>query len=98
MLDLCRLIAGIVTDLLRSRAALEAELLVLRQQINVLRRTAPKGLLFGTIDRLILVAACRLFPNVYDALAIVRPDTVIRWHRSGFRLYWCWKSRCRPGR
>jgi hypothetical protein len=98
MLDLCRLITGIVTDLLRSRAALEAELLVLRQQINVLRRTAPKGLFFGTIDRLILVAACRLFPNVYDALAIVRPDTVIRWHRAGFRLYWCWKSRCRPGR
>ena len=78
MLDLCRLIAGIVTDLLRSRAALEAELLVLRQQINVLRRTAPKGLFFGTIDRLILVAACRLFPNAYEALAIVRPETVIR--------------------
>ena len=51
MLDLCRLIAGIDTDLLRSRAALEAELLVLRQQINVLRRTAPKGLRFSTIDR-----------------------------------------------
>ena len=98
MLDLCRLITGIVTDLLRSRAALEAELLVLRQQINVLRRTAPKGLLFGTIDRLILVAACRLFPNVYEALAIVRPDTVIRWHCAGFRMYWRWKSRCRPGR
>ena len=85
MLDLCRLIVGIVTDLLRSRAALEAELLVLRQQINVLRRTAPKRLFFGAIDRLILTATCRSFPNAYDALAIVRPDLVIRWHRAGFR-------------
>ena len=88
MLDLCRLIAGIVTDLLRSRTALEAELLVLRQQINVLRRTAPKGLRFSTIDRLVLATACRSFPKAYNALAIVRPDTVIRWHRAGFRLYW----------
>ena len=98
MLELCRLIVGIVTDLLRSWAALEAELLVLRQQINVLRRTAPKRLFFGAIDRLILAAACRSFPKAYDALAIVRPDTVIRWHRAGFRSYWRWKSRCRPGR
>jgi transposase InsO family protein len=98
MLDLCRLIAGIVTDLFRSRAALEAELLVLRQQINVLQRKAPKRLRFGTIDRLVLATACRSFPKAYNALAIVRPDTVIRWHRAGFRLYWRWKSRCRPGR
>ena len=88
MQDLCRLIIEIVTDLFRSRAALEAELLVLRQQVNVLRRTAPKRLVFGSIDRVILAAACRLFPKVYDALAIVRPDTVIRWHRAGFRSYW----------
>jgi hypothetical protein len=80
MLDLCRLIVGIVTDLFRSRAALEAELLVLRQQLNVLRRAAPKRLFFDSIDRLILAAACRSFPKAYDALAIVRPDTVIR-HR-----------------
>ncbi len=98
MLDLCRLIAGIVTDLFRSRAALEAELLVLRQQINVLRRKAPKRLRFGTIDRLVLATACQSFPKAYNALAIVGPDTVIRWHRAGFRLYWRWKSRCRPGR
>ena len=45
-----------------------------------------------------MITACRSFPKVYDALAIVRPDTVIRWHRAGFRLYWRWKSRCRPGR
>ena len=92
MLDLCKLIFGAVIDLLRSRATLEAEILVLRQQINVLRR--------GNFDlrRLILGGICRLFPKMYDTLAIVRPDTVIRWHRAGFRLSWRWRSRRRCGR
>ncbi len=98
MLDLCRLIFGMVIDLLRSRVALEAEILVLRQQINVLRRTRPRRPAFIAIDRLILGGVCRLFLKVYDALAIVRPDTVIRWHRAGFRSYWRWKSRHRCGR
>ena len=98
MLDLCRLIFGMVIDLLRSRVALEAEILVLRQQINVLRRTRPRRPPFISIDRLILGGVCRLFPKMYDALAIVRPDTVIRWHRAGFRSYWRWKSRRRCGR
>ena len=79
MLNLCKLIFGTMIDLLRSRAMLEAEILVLRQQINVLRRTSPRRLRFGSIDRLILGGVCRLFPKMYNALAIVRPDTVIRW-------------------
>jgi hypothetical protein len=70
---------------------------VLRQQINVLRRASPKRRPFGAIDRLILGGVCRLFPKSYDALAIVRPDAVIRWHSAGFRLYWSWKSRRRCG-
>jgi transposase InsO family protein len=98
MLDLCKLMFGMVIDLLRSRVALEAEILVLRQQINVLRRASSKRPPFISIDRLILGGACRLFPKMYDALAIVRPDTVIRWHRAGFRSYWRWKSRRRCGR
>ena len=98
MRDLFRLIGRIIIDLFRSRAALEAELLVLRHQINVLRRACPKKHSFISIDRLILAGVCRLFPKVYDALAIVRPDTVIRWHRTGFKLYWRWKSRRRCGR
>jgi hypothetical protein len=88
MQDLCRLIFWIASDLLRSRVALEAEILVLRQQINVLRRANPKRLRFVPIDRLILGGVCRLFPKMYGALAIVRPETVIRWHRAGFRSYW----------
>jgi hypothetical protein len=98
MLDLCKLIFGALIDLLRPRATLEAEIVVLRHQINVLRRASPKRVPLGSIDRMILGGLCRLFPKVYDALAIIRPDTVIRWHRADFRLYWRWKSRRRRGR
>src|SRR6476660_1148853 len=98
MLDLCRLIFGMVGDLLRSQVALEAEILVLRQQINVLRRANPNRLRFVSIDRLLVGGVCRLFPKMYDALAFVRPETVIRWHRLGLRSYWRWKSRPRCGR
>ena len=98
MSGLIRLILGLVFDLFRSRAALEAEVVVLRQQIIVLRRGQPGRLPFLAADRLVLGWVCRLFPNARDALAIVRPETVLRWHRAGFRSYWRWKSRRRPGR
>ena len=86
MLVLIRLIFGLVVDLFRSRAALEAEILVLRQQIIVLRRSKPTRLPFVAADRLVLGWVCRLFPNARDALAIVQPETVVRWHRAGFRF------------
>src|SRR5690348_9272110 len=99
MRDLCRLIWSVLVGLFRSRAALEAENLVLRHQINVLRRTRPKRPAFGRADRLIFVGLYRLFPDVREALAIVKPETVIRWHRMGFRAYRRWKSKsCRGGR
>src|SRR5215218_8898145 len=98
MSGLLRLILGLIVDLFRSRAALEAEILVLRQQIIVLRRGKPTRLPFTAADRFVLRWACRLFPNACDALAIVRPETVVRWHRAGFRAYWRWKSRRRSGR
>ena len=79
MRDLFRLIGWMVVDLLRSRAMLEAEIWMLRQQINVLRRAALKKLSFSTIDRLIFVGLYRFFPRVCDALATVKPDTVVRW-------------------
>jgi hypothetical protein len=88
MWDLFRLIGGAVVDLLRSRAALEAEIWTLRQQINVLRRTAPKRLSFNDIDPLVFAGLYWLFPNICDALAIVKPDAIVRWHRVGLRLYW----------
>jgi len=98
MRDLFRLIGWTVVDLFRSRAVLEAEIWTLRQQINVLRRTASKRLSFSVFDRMVFVGLHRLFPKISDALAIVKPGTIVRWHRAGFRSYWRWKSRRRGGR
>src|SRR6202140_5312296 len=97
MRDLVRLIIWMVVDLFRSRAALEAEIWMLRQQINVLQRTAAKKQTFSAMDRLIFVCLYRLLP-CRDALAIVKPETIVKWHRAGFRLYWRWKSKARGGR
>jgi hypothetical protein len=52
----------------------------------------------SSIDRLIFVCLYRLRPGIREALAIVKPETVVKWHRSGFRLYWRWKSKARGGR
>jgi hypothetical protein len=98
MLDFYKLILGLMVDLFRSRASLQAEILALRQQINVLQRLRPNRPTLASMDRLVLSWICRLFPNACDALVIVRPETVLRWHRAGFRIYWRWKSRHRPGR
>jgi transposase InsO family protein len=98
MVDVLILLWTALTSLFRSRVRLEAEILVLRHQINVLRRKSPKRLVFGPLDRLLFVGLYRLAPGIVDALAIVRPETVVHWHRAGFRLFWRWKSRRRGGR
>jgi hypothetical protein len=87
MSDLCRLIWCALIGLFRSRAALETENLVLRHQLNVLRRKSPKRVALNSIDRLLLVGLYRLAPGVLDALKIVRPETLMCWHRAGFRAY-----------
>ena len=98
MSDIFKLIWRAVVDLFRSRASLEAEILTLRHQLNVLRRNSAKRPAFTNIDRLVFAALYRLVPRVVNALVIVEPETVIGWHRVGFRLFWRWKSRCRRGR
>jgi hypothetical protein len=98
MVDLCRLILWAVVGLFRSRRALQAEILVLRHQLNVLRRRSPERVAVGNIDRLVFAGLYRLAPEVLDALKILKPETVIRWHRAGFRTWWRWKSRPRGGR
>jgi hypothetical protein len=98
MRDVCSLIWLALIGLFRSRASLQAEILTLRHQLNVLRRKSPQRLTFTSIDRLVFAGLYRLAPGVLDALKIVRPETVIRWHRAGFRAYWRWKSRPRSGR
>jgi hypothetical protein len=98
MKDLFKLILGILASLFKSRAMLEAEILVLRQQINVLRRRAPKRPQLNNTDRFLFVWLYRWFPSVLGAIAIVRPETIIRWHHAGFRAYWRWRSRNPVGR
>ena len=83
---------------LRSRASLEAENLVLRQQVVVLSRKSRSRVRLRNIDRLILVWLYRFIPSILNAIVIVKPETVIRWHRRGFQAYWRWKSRRRGGR
>jgi transposase InsO family protein len=80
------------------RARLEAENLLLRQQLVVLRRKSPRRARLWNIDRLLLVWLYRLYPSLLDAIIIVQPETVLRWHRRGFRTYWRWKSRHVGGR
>ena len=75
-----------------------SEILIFRHQLNIQRRQSPKRLNFSTLDRLIFAGLYRLAPSVLRALAILKPETVICWHRAGFRSYWRWKSRHRGGR
>src|SRR5260370_6886057 len=98
MRDVCSLIWLALIGLLRSRASLQAEILMLRHQLNVLRRKSPQRLSFTSIDRLVFAGLYRVAPGALDALKIVGPETVIRWHRAGFRAYWRWKSGPRGGR
>ena len=96
--DILKLIWWAVIGLFRSKVSLEAEILTLRHQLNVLRRKSPKRLAFSNFDRLVIAGLYRLAPRVVNALVIIEPETVIRWHRAGFRLFWRWKSRSRGGR
>ena len=98
MRDLLKLIRWMLLGLVRSRRSIEAENLALRHQLNVLRRRIPSKPKLAVVDRLLFVWLYRLFPSVLNAVTIVQPETIIRWHRTGFRLYWRWKSRSRGGR
>jgi transposase InsO family protein len=82
----------------KTQARLEAEIVLLRHQLNVLRRRTASRWKLSVADRLLFVWLYRLFPSVLGAITIVQPATIIRWHRTGFRLYWRWKSRSRGGR
>ena len=79
----------------RSRLELAAEILALRHQLAVLQRTTPKRPRLRPIDRLLWVVLSTVWPNWRQAVQIVTPATVVRWHRRAFAAYWRWKSRPR---
>ena len=78
---------------LRSRAALELKLVAIEHQLAVLRRQRPGRPQLSSLDRLLWVLLYRIWPKVIDAMVLVRPATVVEWHRQGFRLYWRRRSR-----
>ena len=92
MLELFNLLRWILLDLFRARSSLEGEVIALRHQLNVLRRSTPKRPALKAFDRLIFMLLYRLTPTVLDAVTIVRPETIVRWHWAGFRTFWRWTN------
>jgi len=78
----------------KSRSRLEAENAALRQQLIVLRRKASGRMSLANTDRWFLLQLYRSFPSTLDVITIIRPETLPRRHRAGFRRYWRWRSRC----
>jgi transposase InsO family protein len=98
MIALIRFGLAILASPFKSKSRLEAENAALRRQLIVLRRKAKGRVNLTNADRWFLVRLYRWFPSILEVVAIVRPETLVRWHRAGFRHYWRWKSRGRGGR
>src|ERR1700688_5246067 len=97
MLDFVLAVLAAVRVFVRSRSDTALEVLALRQQVAVLKRQRPRPTL-SCLDRFFWTTLRHLWPRWSDVLLIVKPETVVRWHRAGFRLYWRWRSRPRGGR
>ena len=93
MIALVSLFVHILIAPFRTQARLAAEIVMLRHQLNVLRRRMPSRPRLTVADRLIFIWLYRLMPSLLTTAIVVQPDTIVRWHRAGFRLYWRWKSR-----
>ena len=87
-----------VVDLFKSRNRIEAENLFLRHQLNIALRRAPPLLRPRGSDRALLVWMTRLWPSLLSATQVVQPETILRWHRAGLKVFWRWKSINRAGR
>src|SRR5260370_40931903 len=98
MIAFLSLVFHVVVSPVKTKARLEAEIIMLRHQLNVLRQRVPLKPKLTVADRLLFVWLYRLFPSVLNAVTIIQPETIIRWARTGFRAFWRWKSRSRGGR
>jgi len=88
MVELLKTLPGTLWLLFQSRSRLQVEILALRQQLIVLRRPAPKRVRLRALDRLLFLLLYRLWPGVLVSIAVIQPDTIVRWHRRGFRALW----------
>ena len=98
MIGLLCFVLAVLTSPFKSRLRLEAENAALRHQLMVLRRRLQGRIRLTNHDRWFLIQLYRWFPSILSVLTIVRPGTLVRWHRAGFRCYWRWKSRSSGGR
>ena len=98
MIGLLCFVLAVLAAPIKSKIRLEAENAVLRHQLTVLRRRLQGRVQLTNKDRWFLIVLYRWFPSILQVLSIIRPETLIRWHRSGFRCYWRWKSRSLGGR
>src|SRR5262245_45452903 len=98
MFALLGFILAILTTPFKSRSRVEADSGALRHQLIVLGRRAGRRVRLTNGDRLFFVQLYRWFPSILRVITIVSPETLVRWHRAGFRRYWRWKSRLRAGR
>jgi len=87
-----------VADLFKSGSRLEAENLFLRHQLTIALRQAPPRLRLRGSDRALLIGMTRLWPGLLGAAQVVQPETILRWHRASFKVFWRWRSRNRVGR
>src|SRR5271170_1818645 len=94
---LCFVLAVLIAPF-KSKSRLEAENAALRHQLTVLRRKVRGRVQLTNDDRLFLIQLYGWFPSILKAITIIRPETLVRWHRAGFRRYWRWKSRSMGGR
>jgi hypothetical protein len=94
---LCFVLATLAAPF-KSKSRLEAENAALRHQLIVLQRKVHGRVRLTNNDRWFFIQLCRWFPSILKVLTIIRPETLVRWHRAGFRGYWRWKSRSRGGR
>jgi hypothetical protein len=93
----CFVLAGLASPF-KSKSRLEAENAALRYQLIILRRKMRARVWLTNNDRWFFIQLYRWFPSILKVLTIIRPETLVRWHRAGFRRYWRWKSRSRGGR
>ena len=98
MIDTLKHLMSALVGLFAPGSRREAEILILRQQLAVLRRKTPGRVRVSLLDLIVLVWLYRFWPSLLSAVVIVKPETVLRWHRNGFRFYWRWKSRNQGGR
>src|SRR5258707_14690418 len=98
MIGLFCFVLAVLASPFRSNLRLEAENAVLRHQLIVLRRRLHGRVRLTNNDRWFFIQLYRWFPSILQVLTIIEPETLVRWHRAGFRCYWRWKSRLVGGR